>query len=277
MVGWIGAKARSSIFMNAACRLLAALVGLSLILSLGAPPSAARPLAAIKSDGTLRVGMTGDYAPYSSRGPDGQISGADVTMARELAQALGVTLVIVPTSWKTLQADLAADRFDIAMGGVSVTPDRAAAGEFSLPVMRDGKRPIARCADKERYTSIGAIDQPGVRVVVNPGGTNERFAKGNLSHAALAEHPDNRTIFDEIAAGRADVMVTDGAEVDYQARLHPGVLCPATVPDSFEHFDKAYWMTRDPALKQAVDVWLNASLATGRYENALAGAAAAKP
>ena len=36
--------------------------------------------------------------------------------------------------------------------------------------MRDGKRPIARCADKERYTSIGAIDQPGVRVVVNPGG-----------------------------------------------------------------------------------------------------------
>jgi cyclohexadienyl dehydratase len=47
------------------------------------------------------------------RGPDGQISGADFAMARELAQALGVTLVIVPTSWKTLQADLAADRFDI--------------------------------------------------------------------------------------------------------------------------------------------------------------------
>jgi cyclohexadienyl dehydratase len=45
--------------------------------------------------------MTGDYAPYSLRGPDGHISGADVTMARELAQALGVTLVIVPTSWKT--------------------------------------------------------------------------------------------------------------------------------------------------------------------------------
>jgi hypothetical protein len=36
-------------------------------------------------------------------------------------------------------------------------------------------------------------------------------------------------------------------------------------------------MTRDPALKQAVDVWLNASLAAGRYEKALAGAAAGKP
>ena len=241
------------------------------------PPSIARPLEAIKSDGALRVGLTGDYAPYSLRGADGQISGADVTMARELAQALGVTLVIVPTTWKTLQADLQDDRYDIAMGGVSVTPDRAAVGDFSIPVLRDGKRPIVRCTDRDRYTSIASIDRPDVRVVVNPGGTNERFAKANLPHATLAVHPDNRTIFGEIAAGQADVMVTDGAEADYQARLHPGVLCPAAVPDSFDHFDKAYWMTRDPALKAAVDAWLRQSLQSGQYENALAAAAAHNP
>ena len=44
-----------------------------------------------------------------------------------------------------------ADRFDIAMGGVSVTPDRAAVSEFSVTVMHDGKRPIVRCTDKHRY------------------------------------------------------------------------------------------------------------------------------
>jgi cyclohexadienyl dehydratase len=241
---------------------------------LAAFPAAARPLAAIKADGTLKVGMTGDYAPFSLRAGDGTFAGADVIMAQKLAQALGVKLVIVPTAWKTLQADLAADRFDVAMGGVSVTPDRAAAGDFSTPVLRDGKRPIARCADKERYTSLGAIDRPDVRVVVNPGGTNERFAKSNLSHATLAEHADNRTIFDEIAVGHADVMVTDGAEVDYQARLHPGVLCPAAVSAPFDHFDKAYWMTRDPALKAAVDAWLDPALRAGQYDQALAAAAA---
>ena len=256
-------------------RRIAVIIAGTLLIGLVVPlPSAARPLAAIKADGTLKVGMTGDYPPYSVRGPDGQFAGADVTMAAELARSLGVVLVIVPTAWKTLQADLAADRFDIAMGGVSVTPDRDAAGDFSIPVLHDGKRPIARCADKDRYTSIDAIDRPGVRVVVNPGGTNERFARANLNHAALSEHPDNRTIFDEIAAGHADVMVTDGAEVDYQARLHPGILCPATVADSFDHFDKAYWMTRDPALKQTVDAWLKASLAAGQYEKALAAGSA---
>jgi cyclohexadienyl dehydratase len=43
--------------------------------------------------------------------------------------------------------------------------------------------------------------------------------------------------------------------------------------DSFDHFDKAYWMTRDPALKEAVDAWLRASLAAGQYDKALAAAA----
>jgi len=32
-----------------------------------------------------------------------------------------------------------------------------------------------------------------VGVVVNPGGTNERFAKANFTQATIEEHPDNRT------------------------------------------------------------------------------------
>lgn len=233
----------------------------------------ARPLSAIEATRTLRVGLTGDYAPYSRRAPDGTFHGADVTMAQALARSLGVTLEFVPTTWKTMAADLQADRFDIAMGGVSVTPDRAAIGDFSSTVLNDGKRPIVRCSDTERYTSVAAIDRPGVRVVVNVGGTNERFAKANFPHAVLEVQDDNRTVFDAVKNNQADVMVTDGAEVDYQARQHPGVLCAAKVPGPFDHFAKAYWMTRDTALKQAVDGWLAQSLKAGNYAKALTAAA----
>jgi cyclohexadienyl dehydratase len=244
-----------------------------LLSALSALPAHARTLDAIKASGTLRVGLTGDYAPYSLRGADAKITGADVVMAQTLASGLGVTLEIVPTTWKSMTEDLKADRFDVAMGGVSVTPARAAIGDFSVTVMSDGKRPIVRCADKDRYTSIAAIDQPDVRVVFNPGGTNETFAKAHFADAKLDEFPDNRTIFDEIAARHADVMVTDGAEVDYQSRRHPGVLCPAAVARPFDHFDKAYWMTHDGALKTAVDAVLKAKLEAGDYQKALAAAA----
>jgi cyclohexadienyl dehydratase len=245
---------------------------LVLLLALAVAPAQARPLDAIKASGTLRIGLTGDYAPYSLRGPEGQITGADVAMAKALASGLGVKLEIVPTAWKSMTDDLKADRFDIAMGGLSVTPARAAIGDFSVTVMSDGKRPIVRCADKNRFTSVAAIDRPDVRVVFNPGGTNEAFAKAHLADAKLEEFPDNRSIFEEIAGGHADVMVTDGAEVDYQSRRHPGVLCPAATPP-FDHFDKAYWMTRDAALKAAVDAVLKQKLDAGDYQKALAAAA----
>ncbi|AWN50061.1 amino acid ABC transporter [Methylobacterium terrae] len=249
-------------------------VGVAGILAaLAAAPAEARSLAAIKQDGTLRVGLTGDYAPYSLRLPDGGIKGADVVMAGELAKALGVTLEIVPTTWKTLKDDLLSDRFDVAMGGVSVTPDRASVGDFSVPVLTDGKRPIVRCADKARFVTIKDIDKPEVRVVVNPGGTNQRFADANFPHASVRVFPDNRAIFKEVAEGRADLMVTDGAEVDYQSRRNAGVLCPAAVPDTFDKAEKAYWMTRDPALKSGVDEWLTKTLRSGAYGRALAKAA----
>jgi len=233
----------------------------------------ARTLDAVRATRMLRVGLTGDYAPYARLAPNGTLHGADVTMARALAQSLGVTLQIVPTTWKTMAADLQADRFDVAMGGVSVTPDRAAIGDFSITVLRDGKRPIVRCSDAERYTSLAAIDRADVRVVVNVGGTNERFAKENFPHALLEQRDDNRTVFDALANNQADVMVTDGAEVDYQAGQHPGVLCAAKVPAPFDQFDKAYWMTRDSALKSALDGWLTRALKAGDYDKALAAAA----
>jgi cyclohexadienyl dehydratase len=233
-------------------------------------PAAARTLVAIEASGTLRVGLTGDYPPYSLRRPDGTFTGADVAMARALAKALGVRLAIVPTTWPRLAADFTAGRFDIAMGGVSVTPARAALGEFSLTVMRDGKRPIARCADRDRYVSLAAIDRLGVRVAVNRGGTNQRFATAHFPHARLIERADNQALFDDLAAGRADVMVTDGAEVDYQTRRHPGILCAARVPAPFDRFEKAYWMTRDPRLIAAVNAVVRKELDRGNYRRVLA-------
>jgi cyclohexadienyl dehydratase len=246
---------------------------LMLLLILSANPAAARTLAAIKTDSVLKVGLTGDYAPYALRGPGGRIIGADVDEAQALARSFGVRLAIVPTTWKSMTRDFETGAFDIAMGGVSVTADRAAIGDFSMTLLSDGKRPIVRCTDQHRYSSLAAIDQPGVRVVVNPGGTNEAFDKKHFPNASLQQNPDNRAIFEELAGGIADVMVTDGVEVDYQARRHPGVLCPADVPHAFNHFDKAYWMTRDSSLRAAVNAFVKKIIDTGAYQRELAAQA----
>jgi cyclohexadienyl dehydratase len=233
-----------------------------LILTFSLPTLAGSALDTIRQRGVLRVGTTGDYKPFTFRSPDGAYSGADIVMARRLAHALRVDLIFVPTTWSTLLPDFAEGKYDVAMGGVSILPDRAAFGNFSIPVNIDGKRPICRCADKGRFTSVEAIDQAGVRVVEPPGASNEAFARANLSLAQLAIHEDNNTIFDEIIAGHADVMVTDGIEVDHQAYLHPE-LCAAGVKASFSKVAKAYLLPKDPDFVKFVNDWITKEKLSG--------------
>ena len=216
--------------------------------------------------GSLRVGTTGDYRPFTSLDKaNGVYSGFDIDLAHSLADALGVKLEFVPTSWPNLAKDFDAGAFDIAMGGVSISLERAKKGFFSTPYLHEGKAPIARCADKDRFATLTDIDQPNIKVIVNPGGTNERFDHAHLKSAAIVVHADNTTIFDALAAGDADLMITDASETRYQQKLHPGALCAIHPEKPFDFAEKAYWMPMDPPLKAFVDQWLHLAMENGTF------------
>lgn len=219
-------------------------------------------LAQILDSRVLRVGTTGDYAPFSHR-EDGSADfvGIDIDLARTLAAALGVEALFVATAWPTLMADLDAGRFDIGMSGISRTLARQRDGFLSQPYHVGGKTPIARCDAAAGFASLGAIDRPGVRVVVNPGGTNERFVDANLGHAQKLLHPDNRSIFAVLIEGGADVMITDRIEVELQTSRHPE-LC-ATMAGNLTYQEKGYLMPQDPVWQAFVDTWLSLAVADG--------------
>jgi cyclohexadienyl dehydratase len=202
----------------------------------------------------LRIGTTGDYPPFSSVAADGY-AGIDIDLAMDLAKSLGVEPVFVRTTWQNLMADLKANRFDVGMSGITKTQERQREAYQTQSYLADGKTPIVRCGEEARYDTVEEIDRKGVRVIVNPGGTNERFAQAKLMSANIQVFPDNTKIFDEIAAGRADVMVTDQIEVKYQSALDPR-LCPA-LAGTFTLTEKAYLMPRDDALLRYVDAWLD--------------------
>lgn len=218
----------------------------------------------VAARGVLRVGTPGDYRPYTEHDASaGSWRGSDVELARSLAAHLGVSLEFVPTTWANLMPDAAAGRFDVAVGGISITPERARAAFFSLPHAHDGKTALAPCATLSSVDELRELNRPDVRVVVNPGGTNEAFARQRLPKATLTVHRDNLTVFDELVQGHADVMITDAVEAQLQSRLHPGVLCAAHPDRPFDHAEKALLLPRDAAFKRAVDDWLSPMVKTG--------------
>lgn len=229
-------------------------------------PSSESLLDVIRARGVLRVGLTGDYKPFSFRDKaSGSFTGLDVDMAGALAKAMGVKLAIVHTTWPTMMRDLMAGKFDIAMGGVTITLPRLEHAYFSDPVMHSGKTAITRCADAAKYQTLAEIDHPGVRVIVNPGGTNESFDKTHLHHAKVVLYPSNATIFEQLVKGDADVMITDGVETRLQQKLHPE-LCAIHPGHPFNHSELGYMMPRDVTLKFFVDEWLNEMNETGVHQ-----------
>ena len=178
--------------------------------------------------GTLLVGTTGDYRPLSFREPDGTYWGFGIEMAQEIASCLGVETQFVKTSWPTLTNDVLAEpqTFDFAIGGITITDARRETMLMSEGYLANGKTILCRAADASRFQSLADLDKPEVRVMVNPGGLNEKFANENLTHATIIVHQQNAEIPTLVAEGEADVMITEITEAPYYVQADNRLAAP---------------------------------------------------
>lgn len=136
---------------------------------------------------------------------------------------------------------------------------------FSIPLLSSGKAAITRDKNVDKYRTIEAINQAGVRVIVNPGGTNEAFALAHFPNATIIQNEDNLSIFKKIVDGHADLMVTDAIEALIQEMILPEL--EAVNPDApFNFFEMGYLLPRDHTFKAYVDQWLNIRQKDGSYQ-----------
>ena len=226
-------------------------------------------LDAVQKSGALRVCTPGDYKPFSLAKPDGTYEGLDVDLAQAMAKSLGVEAKFVKTSWPKLMDDFI-DKCDMAVGGISVTLERQKRAFFSDPYMVNGKAPITRCENVKKFQTVADIDKPGVTVVENPGGSNEKFARANFRQARIVIFDDNTKIFDELLKGNADVMISESVETLVQQKVHPG-LCAVNPDKPLQYGEMGYLLPRgDVVFKAWVDQWLHLAKATGDYDRSLA-------
>ena len=170
----------------------------------------------IKQKGVIRIGSTGDYRPMSYLNTEtGDYEGFDAELANDLSEKLGVEIEYVPTTWPTLMDDTLDGKFDLAVCGITVTDARKEQALMSNGYLGNGKTILIRAEDIDKYKSLEDINRPEVRVMENPGGLNEKFARENLPDAQLIIHEENAEIPGLIAEGEADVMITEIMEAGF--------------------------------------------------------------
>ena len=182
----------------------------------------------IQERGALLVGTTGDYRPLSYREPEtGEYWGFGIDVAGEIADKLGVSISYVPTSWPTLSADVQnPDLFDFAIGGITITDTRLETMDMSEGYLCNGKTILCRKEDVGKYKSLEDLNKAEVRVMVNPGGLNEKFARENLPSCTLVVFGKNEEIPSKVAEGEADVMITEITEAPWYVRNDSRLAAP---------------------------------------------------
>jgi cyclohexadienyl dehydratase len=218
----------------------------------------------------LRVGTSGDYAPFSA-GSGAAARGFDLEVARAFAAERALDLELVAFRWPELERDLAAGRFDVAMSGITVRPERSLAGRFSVPVAESGA--IALVGDTSLLATLDALDDADVRIGVNAGGHLERVCRRRFPRATVVAIRSNAAVGKALAEGLVDAVVSDTLEAPAWLAAAPG----AEALGPFTRDRKAYLVRADRAdLAAELDAWLLAREADGtlaRLREAHLGAA----
>jgi cyclohexadienyl dehydratase len=234
-------------------------LGVALALAVALAPLPACPA----EHRTLRVGTSGDYAPFSvASARDGRtLAGFDVAVARAYAAERGLRVEFVRFRWPDLLRSLEEGRFDVAMSGVTVRPERSAHGRFTVTVAESGAVVLVR--DPERWQGLDDLDRPAARLGVNAGGHLEAVARDRFPLATVVALADNAEVRRALGAGWIDAAVTDTLEAPSWRRGSQGwaVLGP------FTRDRKAYLVRPDrPDLARELDAWLLARERDGRLD-----------
>ncbi|MDR6215671.1 transporter substrate-binding domain-containing protein [Paracidovorax wautersii] len=248
----------------------AAVLGASALVS---PAHAGPRLDRIMDTKVLRVGTPGDYRPFAIK-TDAGYSGHDIDVIEAMAKELGVKVEYVPTTWPNLMKDIQADRFDVAVGGITRNVARIRQIEMLPGYAPFGKVALVRAADKDKFRALADLNQSGVRVIKNPGGTNETFVLENLKAAQVSTHEKNAEIPALIAEGKGDAMITETYEALHYAKADPRLYAafiaqPLTPPNTlgfmlpkddadYSRVMEFVWSLVDSrgGVKQAADKWL---------------------
>jgi polar amino acid transport system substrate-binding protein len=179
-------------------------------------------LAEIEQRGTLRVSTDPAYPPQSELNEKtGEYEGFDIDVGTEIAERLGVEVAWEAPAWDTIIAGNWNGRWDVSVGSMTITPERAEVLHFTPPYYFTPAA-IAVHRDNTSITSAGDLD--GKSVGVCGGCTYDKYLQGTLEIAqdesgepepieSAISDPSIRT-YDTDSTAIQDLALGDGRRLD---------------------------------------------------------------
>ena len=186
----------------------------------------------IKDKGQLVLGLDDSFPPMGFRDTDNNIVGYDIDLAKEVAERMGVELVITPVDWDYKETELNDGNVDCLWNGMSVDDERKEKMNLSEPYM-ENRQVVVVLADSGINT---LADLAGKSVILQAGSTavgaldSKEDVKSTLRE--VTEVPDNVQAMMELGQGTGDAVVMDEVVARYY-------ISKSDNPDQFKVLDEA--------------------------------------
>jgi polar amino acid transport system substrate-binding protein len=208
--------------MNATIRRLAGTAAMVLVLA--APTAAdARTLQQVLNQGQLRVGVV-LAAPWTMRGPDRELIGFEIDVARKLAADMKVRVEFVVYDWARLVPAVESGEIDIVAAGLTITPERALHVNFSQPYASGGVSLATRLASTASVGRLEELNDEEFELAAVAGTAAAELARRILPRAALELFESPELASGALVAGEVDGYLEDEPIPTFLALEHPGVI-----------------------------------------------------
>jgi polar amino acid transport system substrate-binding protein len=169
----------------------------------------------IKDRGVLRASTDAAYPPQSFQNEQGEFEGFDIDVTEEIAKRMGVEVEWMTPSWDVITAGSWNGRWDLSVGSMTVTPERAEVLYFTPAYYYTP----AAAAVHESNTDITNLetDLDGKRVGVCGACTYEAYLERTLNipgdYEFVVDDPQIQT-YDTDSSAIQDLALGDGVRLD---------------------------------------------------------------
>ncbi|KGK14253.1 amino acid ABC transporter substrate-binding protein [Vibrio navarrensis] len=252
---------------------IAALLTGLLTLSLSTPSlaneSATANLDSINQRGTLRVGMS-TFVPWAMRNKQGELIGFEIDVAKRLAADSGWKVEFVPTAWDGIIPALLAKKFDVIIGGMSVTPERSKSVLFTAPYSHSGVQVAASKTLAADFTSMEKFNSRRVKIAARRGAFTVQVARETFPKATILQFDDDAQAFQEVINGNAHAVIASSPKPEHETIKHSDKLF-LPFSERLAKGNEAFAVRLGEDDKKAFfDTWIQARMADGwlqqRYE-----------
>jgi polar amino acid transport system substrate-binding protein len=205
--------------------------------------------------GVLRVGMD-TFVPWAMKDKTGKLIGFEIDVATRLAADLGVKVEFVPTKWAGIIPSLLTGKFDIIIGGMSVTPERNKSVNFTIPYYYTGMSMVASKKMAAGFSSLEDFNKPDVVLAVRMGSTQVVAAKMYMPKATLRQFDGEAQAYQEVINGKAHAAVGSAPTPAFQAIKHADQLF-MPLADTFTREPIAFAVRKgDPDTLNYLNNWI---------------------